>query len=186
MRAKKVYEEIKRGKKPVGSDSPEFIDLLIKKWQNKGLKFGWMFFKGDEVDKKREYLGKYHTYIEKYLNKLHEAGVPWENITFWGDHLDVKSYQLLKGNWSLFHCITEEDAKLVKKVLENMTAGNTPIYIKEDREHINIGDSIYRDSDPQYAKWIKDYEDMKGEKRETDLHFLEHIEEMRNKLKSIL
>ena len=159
---------------------------MIKKWQDKGIKFGWQFFSGDEMEKKREYLAKYHTYIEKYLDKLHEAGVPWENITFWGDHLDVKTWQLLKGNWALFHCITEEDAKMVKKVIENMTTGNTPVNISEDRDHIGLGDSVYRDSDPEHAKWMADYETRHGEKRRTDLDFLEHIKETRKKLKSIL
>lgn len=187
MRAKKVYEaQFEKGKKPVGMESPEGIDNWIKSWQDKGLNFGWQFFKGDDEQGKREFVGKYHPQIEKYLKKLNEVGVPYENMTLWGDHIDVKTYQLLKGNWALFHCLTEEDAEMVKKVIENMTTGNSNIYIKEDRDHVNLSDAIHKETDEDHRKWMERMEKSTGEKRRTDVDFLEHIEETRKKLKSIL
>jgi hypothetical protein len=186
MRAKLIREEFKKGAKPVGISTEEGVDYLIKKWQKTGLKFGWQFFDGDEREKKREFFSKYYPLIEKYLNKIHEAGVPWEHITFWGDHLEVKTYQLIKGNWALFHCITKKDAELVKKVIENMTTGGGAINIREDSDHIQLGETIMRESDPEHNEWIKKHEKNTGEKRKTDLDFLDGIEEIRRKLKGIL
>lgn len=188
MRAKKVYEsKFQKGKKPVGMDSPEGIDRWIKSWQNKGVKFGWQFFQGDDVEKKRDFVGKYYKQIDKYLNKLNEVGVPFDNITMWGDHLDVKTYQLLKGNWSLFHCLTEEDAKMVKKVIENMTTGSTPVNITEDSDHINISEAILRETDKEHKEWMERRKELNPEGYYgTDLDFLDKIQDTRKKLKSIL
>ena len=119
------------------------------------------------------------------MNKLHEAGVPWENIKFWGDHLDVKTWQLLKGNWSLFHCITKEDAELVRDVIQDMTTGGGAIQISEENDHIDLGDQIRYESDPEHRKWTDMRAEKTGGKRRTDLSFLDNIEETRKKLKSI-
>lgn len=186
MKAKFVNEKFDKEKKPVGITSDEGIDQIIKSWQKKGIKFGWQFFEGDEKEKRREYLSKYHKYVEKYLNRLHEAGVPWDDMTYWGDHVDIKSYQISKGNWSLFHCITKEDAEMLVKVLENLTTGNQTFNISEEREHISLGEVVYRDADPEVDKWYSELENRKGEKRRTEVDFLDKIEKTRQKLKSIL
>lgn len=184
MKAKFVNEKFDRDKKPVGLSSDEGIDQLIKSWQDKGIKFGFMFFSGDQMDKKRDYLGKYHKYIEKYLDKLNKAGVPWEHMTLWGDHVDVKAYQITKGNWALFKCLTKEDAEAVVNVIENMVTGNQTYNISEDREHINMNDQIHMDSDSKHSDWEEAYQKVHG-KRRTELDFLDNIEETRKKLKSI-
>jgi hypothetical protein len=186
MKAKFVYERFEKGKKPVGLDSPEGIDHLIETWQKRGIKFGHLFFLGPDVEKKREFFSKYHTYIEKYMKQINEAGVPYEHMTLWGDHVDIRSYQIAKGNWSLFHCLTEDDAKKVIKVLEGITTGNQNFNISEERENINLSDKIHRESDPEHRKWEDEYYKKKGgEKRKTDLDFLDKIEETRKKLDSI-
>jgi len=182
MKAKFVNEKFEKGKNPVGLDSPEGIDHLIETWQKKGMKFGWMFFEGGEMEKKREFLGKYHKYIQKYLEQLNEAGVPWKDMTFWGDHVDIKSYRLSKSNWSLFQCITRKDAEDLLKVLENITTGNQTFHIEEDKESINLSDKIHIESDPEHKKWAEEYAKRKGEKRRTDLDFLDGIKETRKKL----
>lgn len=185
MKAKFIYEKFDRDKKPVGMSSSEGIDQWIEKWKKKGLRFGWQFFDDDKKESKREFVSRYHQYIDKYLNKLHEVGIPWENMQFWGDHLDVKTWQLLKGNWSLFHCITKEDAELVKNVIQDMTTGGGTIHISEDNDHIDLADQIHYESDPEHRKWTDRRFEKTGEKRRTDLSFLENIEETRKKLKSI-
>ena len=185
MKAKFVNETFEKGKKPVGMDSPEGLDHLIDTWKKKGIKFGWMFDKGEEREKKREFLGKYHQYIEKYLKQLNEAGVPWKDMTLWGDHVDVKSYQITKGNWSLFHCLTRDDAEKLIKILENITTGNQTFNISDERESINLSDKIHLESDPEHVKWQENYEKATGNKRRTDLDFLENIKETRKKLDSI-
>lgn len=186
MKAKFVNKEIKRGKKPIGLDSSEGIDRFIKFWQKKGLKFGHFFFQGNEVKKTRNLFSKYYSYIEKYLNKLHDVGVKWEDITLLGDHVVIKSYRISKGNWSLFQCLTKEDAENLIKILENITTGNQTFTISEDTENINLVDKINRESDPEERKWIEKMEKRTGEKRRTDLDFLDHIKETRKKIKSIV
>lgn len=182
MKAKYIHEAFKKDQKPVGMSSDEGIDAFLKKMGEKGIKIGWRLEK-EEND--RAFIGKYAPYIEKYLNKLHEAGVPWENITLWGDHADVKSWQILKGNWGLFHCITEEDAHRLVKIIDNMIPTNSNFVISEDREHINFSDRIHMESDPEHRKWMEDYAKRKGEKRKTDLDFLDHIQETRKKIDSM-
>jgi len=185
MKAKFVNEEIERGKKPIGQRSPEGIDQLIKKWEAKGLKFGHFFFEGDQMEKTRNLFSKYYPYIEKYLNKLHAVGVKWEDMKLWGDHVDVKSYRISKGNWSLFQCLSKEDAESLIKILENITTGNQTFIISEDKENINLMDKIHIESDPEHRKWQEEYDKRHGNKRRTDLDFLDKIEETRKKLKTI-
>lgn len=186
MKAKFINETFEKGKKPVGMDSLAGIDHWIDSWQNKGMKFGWMFFQGDEIEKKKDFVSKYHQYIDKYLNQLNEAGVPWKDMTFWGDHVDIKSYRIGKGNWSLFQCITREDAENLIKILKNITTGNQEFHVEEDKESINLSDKIHRESDPEHRKWEDEYAQKKGyKKRRNDLDFLDGIKETRKKLKSI-
>lgn len=185
MKAKLVTEEITRGKMPIGRTSDQGIDSLIKSWEKKGINFGHLFFSGNQVEEKREFFSKYSTYIEKYLNQLNKAGVPWDKMTFWGDHVDIKAYQITKGNWSLFHCLTKEDAELLVSVLKNITTGSQNFYITEEREHINLSDKIHMETDSEHRKWMESFEKRQGETRRTDLDFLENIEETRKKLKSI-
>ena len=187
MKARKIYEtQFKKGQKPVGMDSESGMDHWIEKWQDKGLNFGWQYFKDKDEHNARDFTRRYHREIEKYLKLLNEAGIPYANMTLWGDHIDAKTYQLLKGNWALFHCITEEDAKMVKEFIENMTTGNSNIVIKEDRDHINIADRIHKETDEDHRKWMERMEKSTGEKRRTDLDFLDKIHDIRKKLRSIL
>jgi hypothetical protein len=185
MKAQFINEVLERGKKPIGIKSSAGINRVINEWQKKGLKFGHFFFEGDQVEKTRDLFSKYYPYIEKYLNKLHNAGVEWKDMTLWGDHVDIKSYRISKGNWSLFQCLKEEDAKNLINVLENITTGNQAFNISEDKENINLMDKIRREIDPEEREWIELREKQSGEKRRTDLDFLDHIEETRKKLNQI-
>ena len=184
MKAKFVNETFEKGKKPVGMDSQEGIDQLLNRFEKKGIKIGWQL-RDPKEGNKREFFGEYHNYIEKYLEKLNKAGVEWKNMTLWGDHVDVQSYQIMKGNWSLFHCLTREDAEMLINILENIATGNQSYNISEDKENINLSDKIHIETDPEHKKWIENYEKRKGEKRRTDLDFLDKIEETRKKLKTI-
>ena len=185
MKAKFINEVFDKEKKPIGSSSEEGIDHLIEVWQKNGIKFGHLFFEGDYVEKNRKFFSKYHKYIEKYLKQLNEAGVPWEDMKLWGDHVDIKSYRIGKGNWSLFQCISRKDAESLIKILENITTGNQTYHIEEDRESINLSDKIHMESDPEHRKWNEEMDRKIGEKRRTDLDFLDGIKETRKKLDSI-
>lgn len=185
MKARLINETIERGKKIVGIDTDEGFQQLIKSWTDKGIKFGWMFFKGNDMEKKREYFKKYHKYLGKYLDDLHKAGVPYEDMNFWGDHVDIKSYRISKGNWSLFMCLTREDAENLVKIIENMVPGSQDFGIQEDKENINLSEKMHIENDPEHAKWYKEHEIRTGQKRKTDLDFLDKIEETRKKLKLI-
>jgi len=76
------------------------------------------------IEKKKKVIENIYK-ITEIVDKLVEAGCKEEDMAIYNyDEIEVKGYQVLKGNWVLFSCLTEEDAETLIQFIKMFSIWN--------------------------------------------------------------
>lgn len=148
MRAKFINEKFAEDSDPVKDIGIGKL-AMFNNLEKRGIimRFSW----GDgEGEKAKQKVIENIVKVTKIIDKLEKIGFNTKDMFLsHSDSVSVSTYQILKSNYVLFDCPTEEDANIIIDVLKKFSIYEKDIFsVRKDR------DIIYY-NEPGFSEWSK-------------------------------